>query len=167
MDTDASPLQVPNLSGGELQRVALTLCLGKPADVYLIDEPSAYLDSEQRLMAARVIKRFRLCPRSTSALLLLSLLDSLSCHFVFAGTSSTRRRRHLWWNTTSSWRPIWPTESLCSTAFPPRRPLPTRKSQENHGVALFEHCRHGDHRVSLLPQASESAGRDEPLPVAA
>lgn len=50
-------LQVQNLSGGELQRVALTLCLGKPADVYLIDEPSAYLDSEQRLMAARVIKR--------------------------------------------------------------------------------------------------------------
>ena len=46
-----------NLSGGELQRVALCLCLGKPADVYLIDEPSAYLDSEQRLHAARVIKR--------------------------------------------------------------------------------------------------------------
>jgi len=41
-----------------LQRVALALCLGKPADVYLIDEPSAYLDSEQRLMAARVIKRY-------------------------------------------------------------------------------------------------------------
>ena len=50
-------LQVQNLSGGELQRVALTLCLGKPADVYLIDEPSAYLDSEQRLHAAKVIKR--------------------------------------------------------------------------------------------------------------
>lgn len=49
--------EVQNLSGGELQRVALTLCLGKPADVYLIDEPSAYLDSEQRLMAAKVIKR--------------------------------------------------------------------------------------------------------------
>ena len=48
---------VQNLSGGELQRVALTLCLGKPADVYLIDEPSAYLDSEQRLSAAKVIKR--------------------------------------------------------------------------------------------------------------
>lgn len=46
-----------NLSGGELQRVALTICLGKPADVYLIDEPSAYLDSEQRLNAAKVIKR--------------------------------------------------------------------------------------------------------------
>lgn len=49
--------EVQNLSGGELQRVAMTLCLGRPADVYLIDEPSAYLDSEQRLVAAKVIKR--------------------------------------------------------------------------------------------------------------
>jgi ATP-binding cassette subfamily E protein 1 len=50
--------EVQNLSGGELQRVALVLCLGKPASVYLIDEPSAYLDSEQRLVAAKVIKRY-------------------------------------------------------------------------------------------------------------
>lgn len=50
--------EVQNLSGGELQRLALVLCLGKPADVYLIDEPSAYLDAEQRLIAAQVIKRF-------------------------------------------------------------------------------------------------------------
>lgn len=50
--------EVQNLSGGELQRVALTLCLGQPADVYLVDEPSAYLDSEQRLVAAKVIKRY-------------------------------------------------------------------------------------------------------------
>lgn len=57
--------EVQNLSGGELQRVALTLCLGKPADVYLIDEPSAYLDSEQRLVAAKVIKRFILHAKKT------------------------------------------------------------------------------------------------------
>uniref|UniRef100_A0A3P9MMT6 ATP-binding cassette sub-family E member 1 n=1 Tax=Oryzias latipes TaxID=8090 RepID=A0A3P9MMT6_ORYLA len=57
---------VQNLSGGELQRVALTLCLGKPADVYLVDEPSAYLDSEQRLMAARVIKRYILHAKKTA-----------------------------------------------------------------------------------------------------
>lgn len=50
--------EVQNLSGGELQRTAIVLCLGKPADIYLIDEPSAYLDSEQRLICARVIKRF-------------------------------------------------------------------------------------------------------------
>jgi len=57
--------EVQNLSGGELQRVAITLCLGKPADVYLIDEPSAYLDSEQRLHAAKVIKRFILHAKKT------------------------------------------------------------------------------------------------------
>lgn len=57
--------EVQNLSGGELQRVALILCLGKPADVYLIDEPSAYLDSEQRLVAAKVIKRFILSSKKT------------------------------------------------------------------------------------------------------
>ncbi len=49
--------QVTTLSGGELQRVAIVLCLGAPADIYLIDEPSAYLDSEQRIIAAKVIKK--------------------------------------------------------------------------------------------------------------
>lgn len=37
---------VQTLSGGELQRVAIVLALAKPCDIYLIDEPSAYLDSE-------------------------------------------------------------------------------------------------------------------------
>jgi ATP-binding cassette subfamily E protein 1 len=58
--------QVCNLSGGELQRVAITLALGKPADIYLIDEPSAYLDSEQRIIAAKVIKRFILHAKKTA-----------------------------------------------------------------------------------------------------
>ncbi|KAI8541761.1 hypothetical protein RHMOL_Rhmol08G0087500 [Rhododendron molle] len=58
--------EVVNLSGGELQRVALTLCLGKPADIYLIDEPSAYLDSEQRIVALKVIKRFILHAKKTA-----------------------------------------------------------------------------------------------------
>lgn len=38
--------EVKTLSGGELQRTAIVLALGKPAEVYLIDEPSAYLDAE-------------------------------------------------------------------------------------------------------------------------
>lgn len=59
-------LNVQNLSGGELQRVALVLALGKPADIYLLDEPSAYLDSEQRVTAARVIKRFILHAKKTA-----------------------------------------------------------------------------------------------------
>lgn len=58
--------EVKNLSGGELQRVAIVLALGKPADIYLIDEPSAYLDSEQRIVTAKVIKRFILHAKKTA-----------------------------------------------------------------------------------------------------
>ncbi|XBJ06138.1 hypothetical protein VPH35_024792 [Triticum aestivum] len=58
--------EVLNLSGGELQRVALCLCLGQPAEIYLIDEPSAYLDSEQRIVASKVIKRFILHAKKTA-----------------------------------------------------------------------------------------------------
>lgn len=58
--------EVMHLSGGELQRVAIVLCLGQPADIYLVDEPSAYLDSEQRIVAARVIKRFILHAKKTA-----------------------------------------------------------------------------------------------------
>ncbi|KAL0312336.1 UNVERIFIED_CONTAM: ABC transporter E family member 2 [Sesamum radiatum] len=38
----------------------------KPADIYLIDEPSAYLDSEQRIVASKVIKRFILHAKKTA-----------------------------------------------------------------------------------------------------
>jgi ATP-binding cassette subfamily E protein 1 len=44
------------LSGGELQRLAIASCLAKDADIYLFDEPSAYLDVEERLHAARAIE---------------------------------------------------------------------------------------------------------------
>jgi ATP-binding cassette subfamily E protein 1 len=57
---------VINLSGGELQRVAIVLTLGKPADIYLLDEPSAYLDSEQRINASKVIKRFIMNNKKTA-----------------------------------------------------------------------------------------------------
>jgi ATP-binding cassette subfamily E protein 1 len=58
--------EVTTLSGGELQRVAIVLCLGKPCDVFLLDEPSSFLDSEQRIIAAKVIKRFVLHSKKTA-----------------------------------------------------------------------------------------------------
>ena len=51
-------LSVASLSGGEMQKVSIVLCLGKSAMVYLIDEPSAALDCEQRIIAAKVMKRW-------------------------------------------------------------------------------------------------------------
>lgn len=50
--------KVKRLSGGELQRVAIALALGASADLYLIDEPSAFLDAEQRVIIAKIIKRY-------------------------------------------------------------------------------------------------------------
>jgi ATP-binding cassette subfamily E protein 1 len=48
---------LPDLSGGELQRAAVGLALARPADLFLLDEPSAYLDSNERMNVARLIRR--------------------------------------------------------------------------------------------------------------
>ncbi|WP_435145118.1 ribosome biogenesis/translation initiation ATPase RLI [Halobaculum sp. P14] len=66
-DTEvARPLQLnpimeqnlTDLSGGERQRVAIAACLSKDADLYLLDEPSAHLDVEQRVQATTAIRRY-------------------------------------------------------------------------------------------------------------
>ena len=87
----ACVLQVRNLSGGELQRVAITLALGTPADIYLIDEPSAYLDSEQRIIAAKVraAGRLILAPAFVKCCVGLTFVAIPICH------ASNWKRRHL------------------------------------------------------------------------
>jgi ATP-binding cassette subfamily E protein 1 len=62
----AQPLQIDavmeqnltDLSGGERQRVAIAACLSEEADLYLLDEPSAHLDVEQRVLATSAIRRY-------------------------------------------------------------------------------------------------------------
>jgi ATP-binding cassette subfamily E protein 1 len=62
----AQPLQLSavmdqdltDLSGGERQRVAIAACLSEEADLYLLDEPSAHLDVEQRVLATSAIRRY-------------------------------------------------------------------------------------------------------------
>ncbi|MFQ6050566.1 MAG: ribosome biogenesis/translation initiation ATPase RLI [Candidatus Hydrothermarchaeota archaeon] len=49
--------RINELSGGELQRVAIALCLSREADIYLLDEPSAYLDVEQRISLTKMLRR--------------------------------------------------------------------------------------------------------------
>jgi ATP-binding cassette, sub-family E, member 1 len=48
---------IQELSGGELQRLAIASTLSREADIYLFDEPTAFLDVEQRLITARTIKK--------------------------------------------------------------------------------------------------------------
>ena len=79
------------LSGGELQRVVTAGCLAKDSDLYLLDEPSAYLDVEQRLKVSKVIKDFMEL-KGKSALIVdhdLLFLGYLSDKLmVFEGTPS-------------------------------------------------------------------------------
>lgn len=49
---------VKNLSGGELQKVAITTCLLQKVELYALDEPSAFLDVEDRITIAKLIQRF-------------------------------------------------------------------------------------------------------------
>lgn len=49
--------KLTELSGGELQRVALSLALSQNADIYLFDEPSAFLDIEQRFEFAGLLRK--------------------------------------------------------------------------------------------------------------
>ncbi|MBR9678312.1 MAG: ribosome biogenesis/translation initiation ATPase RLI [Nanoarchaeota archaeon] len=80
--------RVDQLSGGELQRVAIASCLSKEADIYLLDEPSAHLDVEQRIKLAQAIAKF-VKNHGKSALIIdhdLLLLDYISDELmVFLG----------------------------------------------------------------------------------
>src|SRR5919201_2049803 len=49
---------VRNLSGGELQKVAVAASLLRQADIYALDEPSAFLDAEDRIAIAKFLQRF-------------------------------------------------------------------------------------------------------------
>ena len=51
------PKRVQKLSGGERQAVSIAVCLGRDADLYLLDEPSAHLDANARMEAAKAIRR--------------------------------------------------------------------------------------------------------------
>ncbi len=93
---------IKGLSGGELQKVAISLSLIRPADVYALDEPSAFLDIEDRITFAKFIQRFTKS-NGKSALIIdhdIQLIDLVSDRLVMfegipgikgAGTSPTTK----------------------------------------------------------------------------
>ncbi len=100
-NTVIKPLELENLlekkaktlSGGELQRVSIALCLSKKADLYLLDEPSAYLDVEQRLAVAKTIRN-HISVKDCSAIIIdhdLTFIDYVSDKItVFSGESAVK-----------------------------------------------------------------------------
>ena len=93
----AQPLQLDrileqnltDLSGGERQRVAIAACLSRDADLYLLDEPSAHLDVEQRVLATRAIRRYTETHDKTAMVIDhdIYMIDLLSDRLqVFEGT---------------------------------------------------------------------------------
>ncbi len=94
---DLMEKDVRHLSGGELQRVAIAIALGKEADLYLLDEPSAFLDIEQRLNFAHAVKSIVEGGDKTAFVVDhdIVLIDAVSSRLlVFEGESSVRGFAH-------------------------------------------------------------------------
>ncbi|MBI2079411.1 ribosome biogenesis/translation initiation ATPase RLI, partial [Candidatus Micrarchaeota archaeon] len=89
--------KLTELSGGELQRVALTLALSRDADIYLFDEPSAFLDIEQRFAFASLLRKV-ISESKKSAFVVdhdIVFIDSISNRLiVFEGESSVSGSAH-------------------------------------------------------------------------
>jgi len=83
---------VRNLSGGELQKVAVAACLLQKADLYALDEPSAFLDVEDRIAVAKFLQKF-VRSFGKSAMVIdhdLQLMDLISDSVViFEGVAGT------------------------------------------------------------------------------
>ena len=81
---------VKNLSGGELQKVAVASCLLQKVDLYALDEPSAFLDVEDRIAIAKFLQKF-VRSFGKSAIIIdhdLQLMDLISDSIViFEGES--------------------------------------------------------------------------------
>ncbi len=81
---------IKNLSGGELQKVAVASCLLQKVDLYALDEPSAFLDVEDRIAIAKFLQKF-VRSYGKSAIVIdhdLQLMDLISDRMViFEGIS--------------------------------------------------------------------------------
>ncbi len=86
-----------SLSGGEMQKLAVAAALAREADIYLLDEPSAYLDVEERLTVAKAIRRI-VETRGVAALVVehdVAVQDYISDRvMVFTGEPGRRGHAH-------------------------------------------------------------------------
>jgi ATP-binding cassette subfamily E protein 1 len=88
---------INTLSGGELQKVAVCATLVRPANIYALDEPSAFLDVEDRISLAKFLHRF-VKAEGKSAMIIdhdMQLIDLVSDSLViFTGTPAMEGIAH-------------------------------------------------------------------------
>lgn len=85
--------KVSSLSGGELQKVAVAASLLREADLYCLDEPSAFLDVEDRIAVAKFVQKF-VRSFGKSAVIIdhdLQLMDLVSDRMVIFEGEPARR----------------------------------------------------------------------------
>jgi len=82
---------IKNLSGGELQKVSVASCLLQKVDLYALDEPSAFLDVEDRIAVGKFLQKF-VRSFGKSAIIIdhdMQLMDLVSdSMIIFEGTPS-------------------------------------------------------------------------------
>ncbi|MBS3152673.1 ribosome biogenesis/translation initiation ATPase RLI [Candidatus Woesearchaeota archaeon] len=100
--SNISERKIEELSGGELQRVAIVAAAAKDADVYYFDEPSSFLDITHRIKAAKLIRKLS---EKASVIVVehdLATLDYISdeiqivygepaCYGIFSQSKGVRR----------------------------------------------------------------------------
>ncbi|MEM3610019.1 MAG: ribosome biogenesis/translation initiation ATPase RLI [Candidatus Aenigmatarchaeota archaeon] len=82
---------VNELSGGELQKVAITKALSKNADLFILDEPSAFLDVESRLEFSTIITKIKQLKNCSFVIVEhdISMIELLANRIIpFTGESS-------------------------------------------------------------------------------
>ncbi len=85
--------KVKELSGGQLQRLYIASCLAKRAELYILDEPSAYLDVEERLRISSVIRAITKRNSATTIVIEhdIAIIDALSDRLLlFTGIPGKR-----------------------------------------------------------------------------
>ncbi len=92
--------KITQLSGGELQKVSLAAALLKDADIYYLDEPSNYLDIEERLKSALILREFGEGRKLMVVEHDLAILDYMSDYvFIFYGEENA-------YGTSSGIKPV-------------------------------------------------------------
>jgi ATP-binding cassette subfamily E protein 1 len=127
---------VRNLSGGELQKIAVAASLIRPADIYALDEPSAFLDVEDRIAIAKFLQRF-VRAYGKSAMVIdhdVQLIDLVSDSLIiFQGVSGSRGQ-----STEPLPKGIGMNEFLKSLGITYRRDLETGRPRVNKEASRLD-----------------------------